>query len=327
MRCSRTPLTLRRAGSSQGQRLVARLKAASMTEPVLLLATTSPQLSSKRPRLVSSKLTGCRGMSKPSQAPASSRACQEFALGTSMTRLPPGASISSMATTATLGSRSCSRTCLATITSNEPGRKHPSGSLFCTTDIPDDEKRELAARAVGTAETTARPRRRSANPRSATPPKSSTVPPPAQPRITLAKRRAASWRGQLMRRRTTVDGSSSRIHSRFSVATLCVSAGLMRVSRQSAHSRTSKFPGWPRNRSRVENSTELDGLEQDGQWSMSGSARSSHGALSCCTVNDEEAWVVRANAAGRKCPNGSGAGYRARCPPFGPPPLFLLQGT
>lgn len=293
-----------------------------MIEPVLLLATTSPQASSSRSRLVSSKLTGCRGMSKPSQAPANSRACQEFALGTWMTRLPPGASISSTASTAALGSRSCSSICLPTITSNAPRRKHPSGSRFCTTDTPADEKRGLTGRAVGATATTARPRRRRAGPRSAPPPTSSTVPPYAQPQITLAMRAAARWRAQLMTRRTTVDALSSRIHSRFSVAASCGGAGLIRTNRQSAHSRTSKVPGWPRNLSRVENSTEPDGLEQDGQWPISGDARSSRGAFSSCTVNDEGVRIVWANAVKCKCPDGLGADFPAGCPTCQPLPGF-----
>lgn len=296
-----------------------------MIEPVLLLAKTSPQLSSSRSRLESSKLTGCRGMSKPSQAPANSSACQEFALGTWMTRLPAGASISSTASTAALGSRSCSSICLPTITSNAPGRKHPSGSRFRTTDTPADEKCGLTGRVVGATATTARPRRRSAGPRSAPPPRSSTVPPSAQPQITLAMRPAARWRAQLMRRRTTVDGSSSRIHSRFSVAASCGGAGLIRTNRQSAHSRTSKVPGWPRNLSRVENSTEPDGLQQDGQWPISGDARSSHGVFSSCTVNDEGVRIVRANAVECKCPDGLGADCPASCPTCKPLRVFSLS--
>ncbi len=294
-----------------------------MMEPVLRLATTSPQLSSNRSRLSSSKLTGCRGTSKPSQAPASSRACQEFVLGTWMIRHPSGASISSMASTAALGSCSCSRTCLPTITSNAPRRKQPSGSRFFTTKTPADERSELTDRTVGTAATTGRPRRRSADPRSAPPPRSSTVPPSAQPRINLAMRATAIWRTKLMRRRTIVDGSSSRIHSRFSVAGFCVGAGLMRTNPQSTHWRTSKVPGWPRNRSPAENSTMADGLEQDGQRSISGSARSPCGALSCCTVNDEEVWIGWANAAKRRRLDGFPASYPPHAPPSFPSSRYL----
>lgn len=111
-----------------------------------------------------------------------------------------------------------------------------------------------------------------------------------------------------------LDPSSSRIRSRFSAAGFCVCAGLRRTNPQSAHWKTSKVPGWPRNRSPAENSTMPDGLEQDGQQSISGSARSPYGALSCCTVNDEEIWIGRASAVERKCSDGFGADFIASCP-------------
>ncbi len=111
-----------------------------------------------------------------------------------------------------------------------------------------------------------------------------------------------------------LDGSSSRTRSRFSVAGFCGGAGLMRTNRQAEHSRASKVPGWRRNRSRAENNTAPDALEQEGQRSISGSARSSLGAPSCCTVNDEEVWIGRASAVERKCSAGFSADFIASCP-------------
>ena len=175
--CSCTPLNCRKSGSSQGQRLVARQNAASMFEQGLLVATESPQVSKHRSRLALSKATGCRGMSKPAQAPAKSRACQEFAFGTWMTMLPSLASISSMALIAALGSRWCSSTWLLTITSNAPLRKQASGRLFCTTGTPAVLKNELTGHPAGAAVTTAKPRRCNSELRIAPPPRSSTVPP------------------------------------------------------------------------------------------------------------------------------------------------------
>lgn len=138
-------------------------------------------------------------------------------------------------------------------------------------------------------------------------------------------RPAVRWRAQLMRRRTTVGGPSSRIHSRFSVAVSCGGVGLIHTTRQSAHSRTSKVPGWPRNLSRVENSTAPDGLEQDGQWPISGDDRSSSGAFSSSTVNDDGVRRVRANAVECKCPDGLGADFPASCPTCKPLRAFPLS--
>ena len=90
-------------------------------------------------------------------------------------------------------------------------------------------------------------------------------------------------------------GSLSRIHSRFRMKGSSVGTGLMSTNPQSVHSTTLKVPDWPRNLSRAENNTVPDGPLQGGQIRGSGTGGSLCGALSCCTVNEVEIALGRAD--------------------------------